>query len=133
MGEGTILEGNVVESRLNDMRIMGLPVQFVLVVVISLALTIYFGAWAADARVSDGRRRRRGRADSSLTSARLRAVLQAGDFPAGLGKAGAAILRLMAMRWKGRMGEDVFVRVSAALRGVREWGTVSVWAIRIAV
>ena len=41
------------ESRLNDMRIFGLPVQFLLVVVISLALTVYFGAWAADARISE--------------------------------------------------------------------------------
>ena len=41
------------ESRLNDMRIMGMPVQFVAVVAISLALTIYFGAWAADARISE--------------------------------------------------------------------------------
>lgn len=41
------------ESRLNDMRILGLPVQFVVVVVISLALTIYFGAWAADARINE--------------------------------------------------------------------------------
>ena len=40
------------ESRLNNMRIMGMPVQFVLVVAISLALTIYFGAWAADARIN---------------------------------------------------------------------------------
>lgn len=39
------------ESRLNDMRILGMPVQFVTVVAISLALTIYFGAWAADARI----------------------------------------------------------------------------------
>ncbi len=39
------------ESRLNDMRILGMPVQFVTVVAISLALTIYFGAWAADARM----------------------------------------------------------------------------------
>ena len=39
------------ESRLNDMRIFGMPVQFVTVVAISLALTIYFGAWAADARI----------------------------------------------------------------------------------
>ena len=44
-------EGVAVESRLNDMRILGLPVQFVVVVAISLALTIYFGAWAADARI----------------------------------------------------------------------------------
>ena len=41
------------ESRLNDMRILGLPVQFVVVVVISLALTIYFGAWAADTRINE--------------------------------------------------------------------------------
>ena len=41
------------ESRLNDMRILGLPVQFVVVVAISLALTIYFGAWAADARINE--------------------------------------------------------------------------------
>ena len=41
------------ESRLNDMRIFGMPVQFVAVVTISLALTIYFGAWAAEARVSE--------------------------------------------------------------------------------
>lgn len=40
------------ESRLNDMRILGMPVQFVVVVVVSLALTIYFGAWAADARIN---------------------------------------------------------------------------------
>lgn len=39
------------ESRLNDMRIFGMPVQFVTVIAISLALTIYFGAWAADARI----------------------------------------------------------------------------------
>lgn len=39
------------ESRLNDMRILGMPVQFVVVVAISLALTIYFGAWAADVRI----------------------------------------------------------------------------------
>lgn len=40
------------ESRLNDLRIFGLPVQFVVVVALSLALTIYFGAYAADARVN---------------------------------------------------------------------------------
>ena len=40
------------ESRLNDMRILGMPLQFVVVVAISLALTIYFGAWAADARIN---------------------------------------------------------------------------------
>lgn len=39
-------------SRLNDLRIFGLPAQFVVVVAISLALTIYFGAYAADARVN---------------------------------------------------------------------------------
>ncbi len=39
------------ESRVNDMRIFGMPVQFITVVAISLALTIYFGAWAADARI----------------------------------------------------------------------------------
>ena len=38
---------------MNDMRVLGMPVQFVLVVAISLALTIYFGAWAADARISE--------------------------------------------------------------------------------
>ena len=38
---------------MNDMRILGLPVQFVVVVAISLALTIYFGAWAADARIQE--------------------------------------------------------------------------------
>ena len=41
------------ESRLNDTRIFGMPVQFVVVVAISLALTIYFGAWAADARINE--------------------------------------------------------------------------------
>ena len=41
------------ESRVNDMRILGMPVQFVVVVAISLALTIYFGAWAADARINE--------------------------------------------------------------------------------
>ena len=46
-------EGVKLESRLNEMRIFGMPVQFVAVVTISLALTIYFGAWAADARVSE--------------------------------------------------------------------------------
>ena len=40
------------ESRLNVLRIFGLPVQFVVVVALSLALTIYFGAYAADARVN---------------------------------------------------------------------------------
>ena len=40
------------ESRLNDMRILGMPVQFVVVVTISLALIIFFGAWAADERVN---------------------------------------------------------------------------------
>ena len=49
-------------SRVNDLRIMGLPAQFVVVVVISLALTIYFGAWAADARKS-------GRAAASVQTA----------------------------------------------------------------
>ena len=44
-------------SRLNEIRILGLPLQFEVVVALSLALTIYFGAWAADARVS-------GRADA---------------------------------------------------------------------
>ena len=39
-------------SRLNDLRIFGLPAQFVAVVAVSLALTIYFGAYAADARVN---------------------------------------------------------------------------------
>ena len=38
---------------MNDMRILGLPVQFVVVVAISLALTIYFGAWAADVRINE--------------------------------------------------------------------------------
>ena len=46
-------EGVRLELRLNDMRILGMPVQFVAVVTISLALTIYFGAWAAEARVSE--------------------------------------------------------------------------------
>ena len=46
-----LVEGSAMESRLNDMRILGMPVQFVVVVAISLALTIYFGAWAADARL----------------------------------------------------------------------------------
>ena len=46
-------EGVKLESRLNDMRIFGMPVQFVSVVTIGLALTIYFGAWAAEARVSE--------------------------------------------------------------------------------
>ena len=32
------------------MRVLGLPVQFVIVVVVSLALTIFFGAWIADDR-----------------------------------------------------------------------------------
>ena len=32
-------------------RIFGLPAQFVVVVAVSLALTIFFGAWAADAKV----------------------------------------------------------------------------------
>ncbi len=39
-------------QRLNDIRILGLPLQFVVVVAISLALTIYFGAWTADARIN---------------------------------------------------------------------------------
>lgn len=38
-------------AKLNDMRIVGLPPQFVVVVAVSLALTIFFGAWAADARI----------------------------------------------------------------------------------
>ena len=33
------------------MRVLGLPVQFVVVVVASLAVTIFFGAWVADERV----------------------------------------------------------------------------------
>lgn len=37
--------------RLNNMRVIGLPLQFVIVVVMSLGLTIFFGAWAADARI----------------------------------------------------------------------------------
>ncbi|HJO81232.1 MAG: hypothetical protein QGG34_05425 [SAR202 cluster bacterium] len=32
-------------------RIFGVPIQFAIVVVVSSALTIFFGAWAADARV----------------------------------------------------------------------------------
>ena len=32
-------------------KIYGLPRQFLVVVVVSAALTIFFGAWAADARV----------------------------------------------------------------------------------
>jgi hypothetical protein len=33
------------------MRLFGLPLQFLVVVVVSAALAIFFGAWAADARV----------------------------------------------------------------------------------
>lgn len=33
------------------MRVLGLPVQFVVVVVVSLTLTIFLGAWVADERV----------------------------------------------------------------------------------
>ena len=38
-------------ARLNNMRVLGLPLQFVVVVVMSVALTVFFGAWAADARI----------------------------------------------------------------------------------
>ena len=38
-------------SRINNMRVLGLPLQFVVVVVLSLAITIFFGAWAADSRI----------------------------------------------------------------------------------
>ena len=38
-------------SELYAKRVLGLPVQFVAVVALSLALTIFFGAWAADARI----------------------------------------------------------------------------------
>ena len=33
------------------MRVFGVPIQFAIVVVVSAALTIFFGAWAVDARV----------------------------------------------------------------------------------
>ena len=67
-------------SRLNDLRIFGLPAQFVAVVAVSLALTIYFGAYAADARVnaraaqSDAAIERQfdfGASDSSVAAMRL--------------------------------------------------------------
>ena len=38
-------------TRLNNMRVLGLPLQFVVVVVLGLGMTIFFGAWAADARI----------------------------------------------------------------------------------
>jgi len=45
------MQNNNLVSRINNARIYGLPVQFVVVVVLGLAMTIFFGAWAADARV----------------------------------------------------------------------------------
>ena len=37
--------------RLNNMRVLGLPLQFLIVVFMGLSMTIFFGAWAADARI----------------------------------------------------------------------------------
>ena len=45
------MQNNGLASRLNNMRVLGLPLQFVVVVVMSLSMTIFFGAWAADARI----------------------------------------------------------------------------------
>ena len=45
------MQNNGLAYRLNNMRVLGLPLQFVVVVVMSLAMTIFFGAWAADARI----------------------------------------------------------------------------------
>jgi len=45
------MQNNNVVSRINNARIYGLPIQFMVVVVLGLAMTIFFGAWAADARV----------------------------------------------------------------------------------
>jgi len=45
------MQNDSLASRLNEMRVLGLPLQFVVVVVLSLAITIFFGAWAADARI----------------------------------------------------------------------------------
>ena len=38
-------------TRRRAIKIYGLPVQFVVVVVVSLAVTVFFGGWAADASV----------------------------------------------------------------------------------
>ena len=45
------MQNNGPASRVNNMRVLGLPIQFVVVVVMSLSMTIFFGAWAADARI----------------------------------------------------------------------------------
>lgn len=45
------MQSDNLASRINNMRVLGLPLQFVVVVVMGIALTIFFGAWAADARI----------------------------------------------------------------------------------
>lgn len=80
------------ESRINDMRILGMPVQFVLVVTISLALTIYFGAWAADARVQE-----------RVTQSSTRGAQQF-DFSATAGTATGASASVTGLSGKGLSG-----------------------------
>ncbi len=45
------MQNNDLVFRINNARVYGLPVQFVVVVVLAFAMTIFFGAWAADARI----------------------------------------------------------------------------------
>ena len=78
------------ESRLNDMRVLGLPVQFVLVVAISLALTIYFGAWAADARISERAAQASGQAGQQFDFSAAASSSGGSGLAGGLGKAAAA-------------------------------------------
>ncbi|MCH8827657.1 MAG: hypothetical protein IIB16_11925 [Chloroflexi bacterium] len=45
------MQNNSLAYRLNNMRVLGLPLQFLIVVFMGLSMTIFFGAWAADARI----------------------------------------------------------------------------------
>ena len=75
------------ESRLNDMRIFGMPVQFVTVVAISLALTIYFGAWAADARISERTAQASGQAGQQFDFSAAAGSSAGSGLAGGLGQA----------------------------------------------
>ena len=75
---------------MNDMRVLGLPVQFVLVVAISLALTIYFGAWAADARISERAAQASGHAGQQFDFSAAAGSSGGSGLAGGLGQAALA-------------------------------------------
>ena len=101
-----VAKGVAVESRLNDMRILGLPVQFVVVVAISLVLTIYFGAWAADARID-------ARAGQSVQQFDFRSSTTASssgsELSGGLGKGDAGAGQAYGNATEGQAWEKMFL------------------------